>query len=238
MHLLPGLLLVHVTDGAPRELDDAAMAGFATPRAYGAARQAELDAALALSGTTLQRAALGVPDQDASHDMPGIARRLAGLFDQHHVEAVLTHAYEGGHPDHDATALAVHMAAQGREVAEFAGYHAGPGGELLTGRFLQGGSETGISETGIRETGIRETEITLPPADAARKRAMLACFHTQAAILAHFGAERERFRTAPRYDFTAPPHPGLLNYEHWGWSMTGHRWRNLAAAAWDARCAA
>ncbi len=46
---------------------------------------------------------------------------------------------------------------------------------------------------------------------------MLACFRTQAAILSHFDRQAERFRPAPAYDFTAPPHPGPLNYEDWGW---------------------
>ena len=231
LHLMPGLLLVHVTDGAPRGLDDAAAAGFPTPEAYGAGRQAELEAALALCGEPPHRVALGIVDQDASLDIPGIARRLAGLFRRHRVRAVLTHAYEGGHPDHDATALAVHLAvhgaAQGRAVFEFAGYHAGPEGALVTGRFLK-----------HAPAGGGEVAIARPPADAARKRAMLACFRTQAAMLRHFGAEQERFRAAPHYDFSKPPHPGRLNYEHWGWSMTGERWRGLAAAAWDARCAA
>ena len=214
LHLLTDLLLVHVTDGAPRGLDDAARAGFASPAEYGAARQAELQAALALSGCTPQRAALGVPDQDASLHMPGIASALRALFARHGTEAVITHAYEGGHPDHDAVALAVHLAAPGG-IVEFPGYHAAPDGSLVTGCFLPGPAAT---------------EVLLDQAERARKRAMLGCFATQAQILAAFRTEVEAFRPACP-DFTAPPHPGTLNYEHWGWSMTGPRWRALAAVA-------
>jgi hypothetical protein len=36
-------------------------------------------------------------------------------------------------------------------------------------------------------------------------------------------------RPAPLYDFTKPPHAGKLWYESLGWSMTGRRWRELAA---------
>jgi len=220
LHLLPDLLLVYVTDGAPRTLADAAVAGFGTPAAYAAARRGELMAALRIAGGSPKMAELGVVDQDASLDMAGIARRLARLFDAHGTEAVITHAYEGGHPDHDATAFAVHAAAGRRPVLEFAGYFADAAGRLVTGRFLPGRCALAVVLTG---------------AERARKRAMLDCFKTQARMLAVFDAGRESFRPAPAYDFAAPPLPGLLNYERWGWTMTGAHWRELAR---EALCAA
>ncbi len=212
LYLLRNLLMVHVTDGAPRHLGDFAREGFATPAHYAAAREAELAAALSLSGAAPRRESLGVPDQEASLAMPEIAAKLRELFRLHQIQAVLTHAYEGGHPDHDAVALAVHRT--GCEVFEFAGYHARPGGTLLTGAFLPGPPEVAV---------------TLSPQDAARKSSMLNCFRTQAEILSQFDRTTERFRNAPAYDFAAPPHPGPLNYENWGWSMTGVEWRQLAA---------
>ena len=220
LHLLPGLLLVHVTDGAPRALADAATAGFDTLADYAAARRGELMAALDAAGAAPDLVELGVVDQEASFCMPALARALSRLFDAHGIEAVITHAYEGGHPDHDATAFAVHAAAGGRPVLEFAGYHADPSGALLTGRFLPGPDPT---------------VITLTEAERTRKRAMFDCFRSQARTLAAFGTDKELFRPVPSYDFTQPPLPGRLNYEHWGWSMTGARWRALAQAA---RCGA
>lgn len=218
LHLLPGLLLVHVTDGAPRALSDAAAAGFDAPADYAAARRGELMAALDVAGASPDLVELGVADQEASFAMPTLARALSRLFDAHGIEVVMTHAYEGGHPDHDATTFAVHAAAGGRPVLEFAGYHADPAGALLTGRFLPGPDPT---------------VVTLTEAEQARKRAMFDCFRTQARTLAAFGTGQEAFRLAPAYDFTQPPLPGRLNYEHWGWSMTGACWRALAR---DARC--
>ena len=221
LHLLPGLLLVHVTDGAPRALADAAAAGFGAPADYAAARRGELMTALDAAGAAPDLVELGVADQDASLHMTALARALSRLFDAHGIEAVITHAYEGGHPDHDATAFAVHAAAAGRRpVLEFAGYHADPAGALLTGCFLPGPSPTVVA---------------LTEAERARKRTMFDCFRTQARTLAAFGTEQESFRPAPAYDFAEPPMPGRLNYEHWGWSMTGARWRALAQAA---RCGA
>ena len=41
---------------------------------------------------------------------------------------------------------------------------------------------------------------------------------------------RERFRPTPGYDFSRPPHPGLLWYERLGWPLDGARWRRAVAA--------
>ena len=211
--LLGHVLLIHVTDGAPRGLDDAARAGFATAEAYGAARQKELDRAV--PAATL-RADLLIPDQDAALHIPEIVARLAGLFHEHAIDSVLTHAYEGGHPDHDATCAAVHRAAAGREIVEFPAYHAAADGTLVTGQFLPGPAPT---------------VITLTPDERRQKQAMAACFTTQQAFLTRFGFAHERFRAAPAYDFAQPPHPGRLNYEYWGWPLTGARFRDLACVA-------
>lgn len=220
LHLLPGLLLVHVTDGAPRTLADAAAAGFDVPADYAAARRRELMAALDAAGVVPEMIELGIVDQEASFHMPTLARALSRLFDVHGINAVITHAYEGGHPDHDATAFAVHAAAGGRPVLEFAGYHADAEGRLVTGRFLPGPAAVAVP---------------LIDAEQARKRSMFACFVTQAGVLAAFDASQEAFRPAPAYDFTIAPQPHRLNYEHWGWDMTGARWRRLAL---EARCSA
>src|ERR1044071_4721885 len=57
------LLLVHVTDGAPRDGKDAAQYGFASVADYAAARRRELDAALAAGEVTARRMHLDLPDQ-------------------------------------------------------------------------------------------------------------------------------------------------------------------------------
>jgi N-acetylglucosamine malate deacetylase 2 len=50
---------------------------------------------------------LGYTDQEAALHLAEIARTLARLFVEERIEAVLTHPYEGGHPDHDASAFCV-----------------------------------------------------------------------------------------------------------------------------------
>ena len=219
LRLFGDLLLIHVTDGAPANLGDARRAGFGTLVAYAAARRAELAAALEAGQTHPRTLALDLPDQGASAEMAALAGRLAAVFAAHGTRVVITHPYEGGHPDHDATALGVHRAVHGTsiEVVEMASYHAGEDGGMATGRFLPGGGE--------------RVEVRLTPNEQDIKRAMLACFATQRATLAPFGIEREVFRLAPDYDFARPPHLGELHYERHEWGMTGAAWRNLAAAA-------
>jgi N-acetylglucosamine malate deacetylase 2 len=221
--LLPDLVVITLTDGAPRRLPDWQRLGFASPASYASARAAELRAALAASGCDAPLILLGYPDQEASTNLAELARRLGALFAEHGVTVVLTHAYEGGHPDHDATAWACHAAAQLASspeaappaIVEFPSYHAGLG-DLVRAEFLPGPVPVVIH---------------LKEAETVRKRAMIAAHVTQAEVLRDFAADRESFRTAPDYDWQRPPHPGPLNYERWGWEMTGDRWRALAAEA-------
>jgi len=218
LRLFRRLLLVHVTDGAPRNLADARAAGHATAAAYAAARRRELAAALAEAGVAPTLAELGAADQEASFAMPALARALAGLLRTHRAAAVITHPYEGGHPDHDATAFIVHAACTPETtVLEMTSYHADPGGGVAVGRFLPNGTAPCVVE--------------LSEAERAAKRAMLGCFVSQGAVLEGFGVAREAFRPAPSYDFTAPPHPGPLHYERHDWGVTGAQWRGLAAVA-------
>ncbi len=225
------LLLVHVTDGAPRNGADAAAHGFTDVPSYAAARRTELAAALHVAGVAPTCAELAAPDQGASSRLPELTEALRALLVQHGIEIVLTHPYEGGHPDHDAAAFITSQAATDLTRLEFASYHAGTGG-LITGHFLAAPSPA-LAGEGRGEGALQrhEVAVTLTSAEQARKRAMLDCFISQRATLAPFGTAFERFRPAPSYDFTQPPHAGPLHYERYEWGMTGARWRSLAARA-------
>jgi LmbE family N-acetylglucosaminyl deacetylase len=218
--------LVHLTDGAPKDLVDAERSGFRTREAYASARRSELLAALRLAG--LGREVLreiGLVDQEGSLHLERAARRLAELFKEIGPEVVFTHPYEGGHPDHDASAFAVQAAYRliakegGSPPAriEFASYHRS-GKETVTGEFLAA-------------KGFEAITVALSGEARARKRNMFDCFTTQREVLSAFSADVERFRPAPTYDFTRPPHPGPLYYESQPWGMSGTRWRELASEA-------
>lgn len=218
---LRDVVVVHVTDGAPRDGDDARRHGFDTPEAYAAARWREARAALALAGVPATRHhGLGIADQGAAHALADVARRLLPFVAQ--AEAVLTHAYEGGHPDHDAVAFAVHAAVRlaggGRPIVEMPLYHAAPEGWA---RQVFAPGPAGAAPQGL----------VLTEAERDLKRRMAACHATQADTLAGFALDRESFRAAPAHDFTRRPHGGELLYERHGWRLDWGGWQAAVRAA-------
>jgi LmbE family N-acetylglucosaminyl deacetylase len=231
---VPLVQVVYVTDGAPRDGHDARAHGFDGPASYAAARRREAEAALARASIgTEQITALDVADQTATFALDRIARALAQLMDALAPRLILSHPYEGGHPDHDATAFAVQAAASlsaaaGRATrGEFACYHAGQDGALRTS-FLD-------------HPDCAETTVVLDKDARRLKSEMFACHRTQAAVLSLFPTDRESFRRAPSYDFRRAPHAGTLFYERqdsgarWGQSaqspIDGARWRAEAETA-------
>lgn len=216
--------VIVVTDGAPRngsvsEAEEAA-------RRYAAVRHRELAEALAISGIPEEAIhRLDIPDQGATQRLPEIIRWLAEIFRSRRIGLVLTHAYEGGHPDHDSTAFAVHAAAKlvsrtGTTVAviEMPFYFDGPSG-LVTQQFTPVG-------------GLPEVVIRLTEAEQTVKRKMLAAHRTQQDVLALFATDMERFRDAPAYDFTkAPFGRGERWYGEERFGMTGIRWLSLVGRA-------
>lgn len=230
MARVPRVRVLYVTDGAPRDGRDAHAHGFADVAAYAAARRREAQSALAFAGVSPERLVwLGVADQQATFALDRVALALRELLQVLQPRVVLTHAYEGGHPDHDATAFAVHAAlaptaGEPMTVApallEFAGYHA---------------SENGRATDFLPVADCPPVSFELDARARRLKAAMFACHASQAAVLASFAALREQFRRAPRYDFSQPPHPGALLYERPGsgaeWGIDGARWRREAAAA-------
>jgi N-acetylglucosamine malate deacetylase 2 len=220
---LENAVLVHVTDGAPRDGEDVARYGFETPQDYAAARRLELINALEAGGASaVQALSFDIPDKEACGDLAGLARRVARLLTAENPVAVFTHAYEGGHPDHDAAAFAVHAACQligDRSVPaiiEMPLYHR-RGGAVVRGEFVH-------ADAGV-------VVIPLDSEDLCRKQRMIDCFATQRWLLTDFPLDCERLRIAPAYDFRKRPHRGVLHYETFGWDITGAQWRQQAAAA-------
>lgn len=212
-----------VTNGAPANLADAQAHGFDSAAAYAEARQNELFEALSLAGCeAAQVTCLGYADQETPRHLATLSRVLKTLFDRDAVTLVLTHAYEGGHPDHDATAFAVQAAAclcaaEGRtvEVVEMPYYRLDAGGP--------------VAQSFPEEKGV--LRLTLTPEERALKQQMLAAHWTQRDTLAGFQAEIELFRAAPRHDFARLPNGGRLLYERHPWGLTGEDWCRHAAAA-------
>jgi LmbE family N-acetylglucosaminyl deacetylase len=216
------LLLIHATDSAPRDMADAARLGYARREGYAQARTTELDRALAALGVTAERRGYGLADQEAALHMTELVERLAQ--DLAGCDIVITHPYEGGHPDHDALALAVTLAVErlGRRGhtpahVEFACYHLAEG-ERRFGRFWP-------------DPRCPEQVRDLAGPERERINAAIAAHVTQAGVVDGWRPSVESWRAAPAYDFTAPPPPGRALYDGFSWAMTSARWRALAADA-------
>lgn len=221
LHLFDRLTLIHLTDGAPTDMADARAAGFRSREAYAVARAAELAAALEVLGARPVRSrSYGLVDQTLVEHLPELTRRLAAdLAEQ---DAVVTHAYEGGHPDHDACAVVVARAraaigASAPHAYEFAGYF-GVDGALQANRFHPDPDHS-------------ETAWDLTPAERDRKARAFAAHASQTRILDNFPPGVERMRAAPTSDFTRPPPPGDPLYDRYGWALTGVAWRARARAS-------
>lgn len=238
--------VVYVTDGSPRDASWARQAGFESREAYALARRGEALAALAVVGVAAEQAEfLGLVDQEVVEQLVPLTQRFLGWFERERPELVLTHPYEGGHPDHDATAFAVHAACRGLPgprpvLAEFTSYHEHAGSARVHA-FLdppgRGGAATDHAATDHAATDHAATDhapiaLELSPEAQGEKARALACHRTQARVLADFGfrTEVERFRVAPSYDFARPAHERLL-YEQFLPMMSGRRWLAHSQAA-------
>jgi LmbE family N-acetylglucosaminyl deacetylase len=226
MRDLPEVVIVHVTDGAPKHLETARRYGLGTREEYARARREEVVAALRLVGIPPQRIrALGYVDGEAALRLVEISYAVAGILDELRPEVVLTHPYEGGHTDHDATAFAVHLACGvlRREgvpapvVLELTSYH-NRNGRRVHADFLP-------------HWTVPTRRVDLPPEAQTLKERMFRYFTTQQRVLSCFPLNVERFRVAPRYVFTVPPHEGPLDYERYCTTISGAEWRANAEKA-------
>jgi LmbE family N-acetylglucosaminyl deacetylase len=211
--------LIHLTDGAPRSTPDR--------EAYAALRRRELEEAMDIAGMDRRRCLeLGAVDQESSFSLSCLTRLLAARLAEIRPEVIISHPYEGGHPDHDSCAFVVQTAVQvlaGRcspARVEFSSYHNGsPFSDcayMTVGEFLPGPPVA---------------TILLAPCAQERKQRMFGCFETQRHVLERFPIDRERFRPAPWYEFSLPPHPGRLFYQDKNWGVIETEWRRLAASA-------
>ncbi len=226
---LPDAVVAHVTDGAPRDVRYAQSKGFQTREEYARARRREVVNALAHVGITPDRCRdLGYVDGEASMQLLELVFDVADLMDEVRPDVVLTHPYEGGHSDHDATAFAVHLACGilRRDnvptplVLELTSYHNYSGTRRVFS-FLP-------------FIGAEERTIQLTEAEKELKKRMYQEFTTQRPVLERFPINLERFRPAPRYLFTEAPHEGQLDYERFCTIITGAQWRQNAGKALEA----
>jgi LmbE family N-acetylglucosaminyl deacetylase len=228
---LPNPVVVYLTDGAPRDKRLWSGGGHYSREEYALIRQNEAEKALGSVGIPSERIRyLGAIDQESVFGLRELADALSALLCKLQPEVLITHSYEGGHPDHDSAALIASLAVNSLlnkskaapELLEMTSYHA-RNGRCLMGEFLpESAAQPGLSE---------ELIIQLSPEEVTRKKHIIDCYESQRSVLQNFPLDPERLRLAPQYDFSKPPHSGKLWYEQMGWPITGQRWRELAVQA-------
>jgi LmbE family N-acetylglucosaminyl deacetylase len=204
-------VVVIATDGAPR--DDYFWRHHGSREAYAQLRRAEARRAIAAVGVQkliflAERESIFV-DQELFRVLPQAFDVLLEVARAHRPSALLTLAYEGGHPDHDSVCfLASRVAHELRLPAwETPVYHRSLDGLPVKQQFAAPTPD--------------EFVVQPTPAELERKQRMIAAYGSQGDLAAAFNVNIERFRPLADYDFSRPPLPGVLNYEAWQWHMTG-----------------
>jgi N-acetylglucosamine malate deacetylase 2 len=207
---MPEPMVVFCTDGAPR--NPKWWQRYQSREAYASLRRGEAQKALSqvrLRGLEFLVDDRGeqFADQELFRNLPQAVVALRRLVERHRPQALLTHAYEGGHPDHDSCCFITSVVAQGAALPawEMPLYHRDAKGNSVFQQFVQ-------------KDG-REVEVQVSAAERLAKARMAEAYASQGDIISAFDLSTERIRPLYAYDFGRPPHAGKLNYELWGWDM-------------------
>jgi LmbE family N-acetylglucosaminyl deacetylase len=208
-------MVVVATNGSPQ--DPYFWQQYGSREAYAALRRKEALASMHAAGVKDIVFLPDLPggeelvDQELFQHLRPAYDLLSELARRRMVEALLTLAYEGGHPDHDSCSFLAAQLARRFNVRcwEAPLYHRLPDG----GGVFQGFLGDTSAEVDVKPT----------PAEQIAKRAMCVAYPSQGDFLSHFDVSKEHIRPQPTYDFTRPPHEGKTNYEIWQWNMTAQQ---------------
>ena len=223
---LQHVTVLHITDGVPQS-SDASQATDAQRAEDVEVLNRECRTALALANISPEHIVdFGLVARQAPLQLADLTRRVVSFLRHNSPDIVLTHPYEGGHPDHDATAFATHAALRLLRRKGFKppslfeiALHPARDGE---GRVLDF----------LPSVAAEVTTLLLDKKARDLKRQMFACFTNQTEPLRETSFGRERFRRPPRYDFAAPPNGGKLIYEKFTPGLSVEKWQALVRSAW------
>ena len=199
-------LVVFATNGSPA--DPYFWQKYDSREAYAALRRQEALKSMHVAGVKDVLFLADMPggehlvDQELFRNLRGAYEMLADIIARRMVTALLTLAYEGGHPDHDSCSV---LAAQLARLAsipcwEAALYHRNADGSGAFQEFVQASDDS---------VDVAPTDV-----EQERKREMCAAYGSQGDFLQRFDVAREIVRPQIAYDFIGrPPHEGKTNYE-------------------------
>ena len=200
---IPETALVFCTDGGPR--DRYFWDKYGSRERYSEVRRQEAEKAAKIIGVATIRI-LPIVDQELYLHLREARSILTAILKEFRPRALLTMAYEGGHPDHDCCAYLGNRigAEQNLPVWEFPIYHRRNG--------------NGRKQEFVEQ--IRPPDsIRITPAELERKQEMLSAYASQGIGPNVFDLTVEQFRRQPSYDFAQPPTAEVANYEAWQWPI-------------------
>jgi LmbE family N-acetylglucosaminyl deacetylase len=218
----PNLYMVHLTEGSPENLQYALNCGCGSKMEYAELRMNELERALTLCNFDFSHYYnTKTNDQGVVYAIEKVMGEVLHLIKKIRPTILLTHPYEGGHPDHDCAAFiaqkVVEVLSENTMLSnvrrlEFTCYH-GKNGYLETGNFPD------------RSQNMMTIQLT--PGQRQIKEKMFKCYHSQKEMLSMFCTDKETFREAPVYSFQTPPHEGKLLYENMNMGIESQNWRAI-----------
>lgn len=207
-------VVVFATEGAPA--DKFFWGPYGSQRNYASIRRYEAAAALATAG--VQRIEFLTDHSSQGHEptdqrlycaLPAAFDAVCKLIRKYEPDSVIVPAYEGGHPDHDACSVlgALLRRSFGHlHVCEMPLYHRSDAGTLVCKRF--------------RQSNGTEVEVELSVKEIQIRAAMAAQYASQPDLGEYIAAGIEYYRPQVDYDYSQPPHAGLLNYQVWRWPIS------------------
>jgi LmbE family N-acetylglucosaminyl deacetylase len=205
--------VIFATDGGPQ--DEYFWGKYGSRENYVALRRREADTALNAVGVREMHWLADAEgrqfmDQHLFRHLRTAMESLRQVVTEQKPDAILTLAYEGGHPDHDScNFLGCQVAEEFRLPIWEAPLY-----------FRRGGDNILLQE--FHCTNGTEIEYRPTAEEFRRKLAMARAYESQKLTVTMFEKnEREKFRPMAEYDYSRPPHAGELNYEAWQWPIKG-----------------
>ena len=211
MQRMKKAIVVFATDGAPH--DPYFWRYYGSRENYAEVRRQEAREALAIVGAQpvflSDQVQDGIADQELFLRLPDAVEAVEQVVGQIGPGSLLTLAYEGGHPDHDACSFISWWFGRHKKIPAWESplYHRNPDG-------------SGAMQTFPQATG-KEINYKVEGEALHKKLEMFHTYKSQKLVLDGFRPEIEQFRPMADYNFTQRPLPWKLNYELWQWKMTG-----------------
>ncbi len=221
---LMDVTILHATEGVGVELDPSGPR--LLPNDISEQLHRECVAALALAHVPENKIVdFSLQQYALPQNLTFITRKIKSFLQESQPDIILTHPYEGGHPDHDAIAFATHAALR---ILNENGFK--PPALFEMALYPSGEPIAKVPEF-LSRMESESTTLLLDQQSQQLKQRMYNCLRTQLDLAVASPSNFERFRRPPDYDFTRLPHEGKLHYERFDWALSPGEWHALSTRA-------